>query len=250
MRLSTVCLVLAGLALLAGCGKDMEKRYDAPGAAYDLSHWKLTLPDDQASEVRPAQLRGYASPYFHLGDGGDMVFVAPASGGTTENSRYPRSELREVMDPGDDNRNWSGEGSHQLRARCQVLQAPSTEKIIVGQIHGFDARPLVKLQWEKGKVKALIKRHPSGSNADLSHVFRAQVGKQPFSYRLEVQDGVLTVEVNGEQFTHDFYGADPEWRDVQFFFKAGAYVQASGGNADEVGKVVFSELSVRHDKAQ
>ncbi|MBB2494701.1 polysaccharide lyase family 7 protein [Aquipseudomonas ullengensis] len=248
MRRPFICLSL-GLLVLGGCGKDQEPQrdYAAPGSNYDLSHWKLTLPDDQASEVRAEKLEaGYASRYFHLSESGAMVFIAPAGAGTTKNSDYPRSELREVLDPADDNRNWSGSGFHQLKASCRVMQAPSTEKIIVGQIHGFDARPLVKLQWQKGKLRALIKQHPKGDNEDLSHTFSVPVNNDLFSYSIEVRDGVLSVEANGERFSHDFYAADPAWRDVAFYFKAGAYVQDDDGSADEVGEVQFTELAVHH----
>ncbi|MDD0841337.1 polysaccharide lyase family 7 protein [Pseudomonas sp. Gutcm_11s] len=247
MHRSLLCL--GGLLLLAGCSTDQDGPYRAPGANYDLSHWKLTLPDDDASEVDNAELRaGYASRYFHLADNGAMVFVAPAGAGSTKNSDYPRAELRELLDPSDDNRNWSGAGFHQLKASARVLRAPSTQKIIVGQIHGFDARPLIKLQWQKGKLRALIKRHPKGSNEDISHIFATPVGNDLFSYSIEVRDGVLAVEVNGERIEHDFYQADPAWRDVTYYFKAGAYVQDDEEDGDEdVGEVQFTQLNVRHD---
>ena len=133
-------------------------------------------------------------------------------------------------------------------ASARVLRAPSTQKIVVGQIHGFDARPLIKLQWEKGKLKSLIKRHPKGSNKDISHVFATPVGNDLFSYVIEVQDGVLTVEVNGERIQHDFYKEDAAWRDVPFYFKAGAYVQDDDEDGDDdVGEVQFTQLNVRHD---
>ena len=249
MHRSLLCLG-CGLLVLAGCSKDQDDGpFQAPGANYDLSHWKLTLPDAKASEVSSAELRaGYASRYFHLADNGAMVFMAPAGAGSTKNSDYPRAELRELLDPADDNRNWSGAGYHRLSASARVLRAPSTQKIIVGQIHGFDARPLVKLQWEKGRLKALIKRHPKGSNEDIRHVFATPVDNDLFSYSIEVRDGVLAVEVNGERISHDFYAADPAWRQVGFYFKAGAYVQDDEGDGDDdVGEVQFTQLSVRHD---
>ncbi|WP_394560964.1 polysaccharide lyase family 7 protein [Aquipseudomonas alcaligenes] len=247
MHRSLLCL--GGLLVLAGCSTDQDGPFRAPGANYDLTHWKLTLPDDDASEVDNAELRaGYASRYFHLADNGAMVFVAPAGAGSTKNSDYPRSELRELLDPNDDNRNWSGSGFHQLKASARVLRAPSTQKIIVGQIHGFDARPLIKLQWEKGKLKALIKRHPEGSNEDISHKFETPVGNDLFSYVIELQDGVLMVEVNGERISHDVYAEDPAWRDVRFYFKAGAYVQDDEEDGDDdIGEVQFTQLSVRHN---
>ncbi|WP_068829788.1 polysaccharide lyase family 7 protein [Pseudomonas sp. BMS12] len=240
-------LCLAGL-LLGGCSTDKEGPYQAPGARYDLSHWKLTLPDADASEVDSARLRGgYASRYFHLAGDGSMAFVAPAGGGSTRNSDYPRAELRELLDPADDNRNWSVAGSHQLNASAQVLRAPSTQKIIVGQIHGFDARPLVKLQWHKGQLKALIKRHPKGSNEEYKHSFAAQVGNAPFSYAITMRDGVVTVQVEGERIQYDVLASDPAWREVRFYFKAGAYVQDDDRDGDEdVGEVRFTQLAVRH----
>lgn len=248
MQRPLLCLG-CGLLVLTGCTTDQEGDYQSPAGNYDLTHWKLTLPDDEASEVRSDQLKGgYASRYFHLADNGAMVFMAPSGAGSTKNSDYPRAELRELLDPADDNRNWTGAGFHQLKASAQVLRAPSTQKIIVGQIHGFDARPLIKLQWQKGKLKSLIKRHPKGSNQDISHVFATPVGNDLFSYVIEVQDGVLSVEVNGERIQHDFYKEDPAWRDVPFYFKAGAYVQDDDEDGDDdVGEVQFTQLSVHHD---
>ena len=248
MQRSRLCLG-GVLLVLAGCSHDERGDYQSPVGNYDLTHWKLTLPDDDASEVSSARLRaGYASRYFHLADNGALVFLAPAGGGSTENSDYPRAELRELLDPDDDNRNWSGSGFHQLQASARVLRAPSTQKIIVGQVHGFDARPLIKLQWQKGRLKALIKRHPQGRNEDITHVFATPVGNDLFSYRIEVRDGVLAVEVNGERIEHDFFREDPAWRNVGFYFKAGAYVQDDEEDgADDVGEVQFTQLSVRHD---
>ena len=249
MRPITFCLSI-GLLALGGCGTDREaeRHYQAPGNRYDLSHWKLTLPDAEASEVDNARLRGgYASRYFHLADDGSMAFVAPAGGGSTKNSDYPRAELRELLDPSDDNRNWSVAGFHQLSASAQVLRAPSTQKIIVGQIHGFDARPLVKLQWHKGRLRVLIKRHPQGSNEEIKHSFAARVGEKPFRYAIALRDGVVTVEVEGERFQQDVLANDPAWRDVRFYFKAGAYVQDDDRDGDDdVGEVRFTQLAVQH----
>ncbi|MBM7060260.1 polysaccharide lyase family 7 protein [Pseudomonas sp. UL073] len=248
MQWTSLGVLLGALMALAGCQSPQQVAAPtpAPGTKYDLSQWKLTLPDRDANEILPAQLASYSSEYFHLTADGAMAFVAPAGGGTTENSRYPRSELREVLDPGDDNVNWSGSGHHALSATCQVIQAPREQKIIVGQIHGFDARPLIKLQWEKGKLKALIKQSPKGSNDDISHVFATRVDNRPFSYRIEVNEGRLSVEVEGERIEHDFYREDPAWREVTYYFKAGAYAQTAKSANGEVAEVHFTRLQVEH----
>jgi hypothetical protein len=247
MQRMALWVLLGGLLAVAGCQKSHDG--PAPGKKYDLTQWKLTLPDKNANEVTAPELAGYASEYFHLSPEGAMAFVAPVGGGTTKNSSYPRSELREVIDPNDDNVNWSGEGQHVLRATCQVVQTPSEKKIIVGQIHGFDARPLIKLQWYKGRLKAQIKKSPKGDNSEITHLFAKRVDNRPFSYRIELNDGRLSVEVEGERIEHDVYKQDPAWRDVTFYFKAGAYAQSSKRHNGEVAEVRFTHLDAEHSKS-
>ena len=40
-----------------------------------------------------------------------------------------RVEMRELLDPDDDNRNWSGSGFHQLQASARVLRAPQAAAV-------------------------------------------------------------------------------------------------------------------------
>ena len=74
-----------------------------PAKAFDLSHWKLTLPtvdrsDGKATSVRVAALQSYSHPdFFYLDDKGHMVFTAPNKGGKTGNSSQTRSELRYMI---------------------------------------------------------------------------------------------------------------------------------------------------------
>jgi parallel beta-helix repeat protein len=130
-----------------------------PGSNFDLSHWKLTLPDAVASEIPAAQLTaGSTNSFFFTGADGAMVFWCPVTGGTTSGSSYPRAELRELLDPENDNVNWTGYGTHILNAQCKVTQIPSSKKTIIGQIHSFsgNAYPLIKLQFNNGTVEAVV----------------------------------------------------------------------------------------------
>src|ERR1041384_4894286 len=79
-----------------------------PGLNFDLSHWYLTLPDANASQISPTNLSsGYTNAaWFYTGPDGAMVFWCPVTGGTTPNSSYPRSELRELINPPDYDANW------------------------------------------------------------------------------------------------------------------------------------------------
>ena len=78
-----------------------------PAKILDLRNWKIALPVDTPhagtpDEIKQPELAGFVlSPYFYAGKGG-VVFQAHAGGATTKNSRYPRSELRE-MAPGGGN---------------------------------------------------------------------------------------------------------------------------------------------------
>ena len=220
---------------------------------FDLSHWKLTVPVNGsggiggvADELPSARLVRYSSPWFQLGQGGRaMVFWAPVSGATTSGSDYPRSELREVLDPGNDNVNWTLDDKSVLQAKCMVQQVPdSTGKVVVGQIHGFQVNPLVKLVYHysdksrTGSVYALIDPTPHSKGGDVTLPLASGIGlNQAFSYEIDAGSGRLKMRVNGAPWVT--YDVDAPWDDVGMYFKAGVYVQASGASRTDGGKVSF-----------
>src|SRR5688572_18098564 len=110
-----------------------------PGDNFDLSHWHLTLPDDDASTISPSSLSGgYThSSWFYTGADGAMVFWCPVTGGTTSGSTYPRSELRERIDPSSTSVNWPPWGTHILNAQCKITQLPSNGRTVIAQIHSY-----------------------------------------------------------------------------------------------------------------
>ena len=71
-----------------------------PGDVIDLKNWYLTLPSGSSGDpdtVQQPKLASYTSKFFRLNDTRDGVaFTATAGGTTTENSHYPRAELREM----------------------------------------------------------------------------------------------------------------------------------------------------------
>ena len=118
------------------------------------------------------------SPYFYTGSDGGMVFKSPVNGGrTSTNTRFPRSELREMLRAGNrafgtqgvNENNWAlgyqpqnlSLGAHannnataiggrngKLTATLRVNQVTSTGRnsrvgrVIIGQIHADDDEPL------------------------------------------------------------------------------------------------------------
>lgn len=75
----------------------------APGKAFDLSHWKITLPIDKNGDSKPDEIEVGAidkyvhSDFFYLNENGGMVFTAPNKAITTANSSNTRSELRYML---------------------------------------------------------------------------------------------------------------------------------------------------------
>ncbi len=230
----------------------------APGRVFDLSHWKLTLPVDKngregghAAEVSAMQLAaGFSNSYFHLGGDQSMVFWSPVTGATTDGTRFPRCELREMLAPTDTSVNWTAKGTHSLSARCRVLQVPGSQKVIVGQIHGYSgqAKPLIKLQFFKGRIEALIKTSPDPKNdTDIKFTWPKVGLDRDFDYVIKLQDNQLSVTVDGVTQTTDIAQNDPDWLQETFYFKLGAYTQDNDGPATEGARVAFSSFAVSHD---
>jgi len=230
-----------------------------PQEKIDLSHWKLTLPISapgstvsSPSEIPAAQLAaGYTNaPYFTTDSLGEIIFWCPVNGITTKNSTYPRTELREQIAPPSDDACWTAAGSHSLEVRCRVEQVPSSQKVIIGQIHGFSgkAKPLIKLQYFKGRIEALVKESPT-KDKDQKLTFGEVGSNHDFDYQIKLEDGVLSVTVEGMTQTLNVFQNDSNWSHQTLYFKVGAYVQDNEGPASEGARVVVSRLQVSHQKS-
>lgn len=223
-----------------------------PGANFNLSHWKLTLPDTNVTEISAAQLAaGYTNvDYFYTGPDGAMTFNCPVTGGVTANTSYPRCELREMLNPNDYSVNWTGFGRNILIAICAVDQIPSNPVVIIGQIHSFTGKayPLVKLEYNAGAIKALVKKSPtSDSDADYDlYDFGNLLPGNLISYQISLNNGVLYLMVNGSNHVVNVFENKAAWANQTFYFKAGDYVQDNSGSDTNFGTVAFYSLIVRH----
>jgi poly(beta-D-mannuronate) lyase len=232
--------------------------YKAPGAqkpttAIDLLPWKLQLPDRRATDVESAQLmRGFRSPYFEIEPGGSLLFTAPVGGGLTATAKYTRSELREMLDPADKARNWPLSGRHAMSLRQEVVQPPQSGRVVVFQIHairpdGGAAPPLVKAQWRDNKMQFLVKAQASGGKDIAYEVPDVPLGKA-YDAGLAVQDGRLTMRINGTTLVDDFAQRDPNWQSLRFYFKAGNYPQDKDvGDGRNLSVVRIHSLNVTHE---
>jgi hypothetical protein len=240
--LGALCLTFSA----AGAALDPTQ---PPGGNFDLSHWKLTLPDASASDISAAQLTsGYTnSSFFYTGPDGAMVFWCPVNGGVTSGSTYPRSELRELITPPLENVDWTGYGTHILTAQCKVTQVPSTQKVIIGQVHSFTGKavPLVKLQYFGGKIQAVVALSPTVNTNTVLDLGSVALGDL-IAYQLQMVDGVVSVTANGNTQSLDLFALDAAWTNQTFYFKAGSYCQDNVGDATEGALVAFYQLGAQH----
>jgi hypothetical protein len=225
-----------------------------PGANFDISHWKMTLPIDdfggttgEATEIKQPILTSYTSQFFYTGTDGAMVFWCPVVGATTANATAPRTELRELINGYDATVNWGLTGTHVLRAQCRVTQQPDRGAVIIGQIHGYPSPRLVKLQYVNGLVQAYIKNTVSGSG-DTKFNWTVSANAA-LDYEIKVVDGVVFITVNGVTYSFDLLASDSAWGTISYYFKAGAYLQDNSGPVTEGGRVSFYQLSATHGTA-
>jgi hypothetical protein len=218
-----------------------SRRFSSPAELIDPQNWYLTLPtgsDGDPDTVQPSELDTYDSEYFRLNDSKDgVVFTAHAGGVTTENSKYPRSELREMN--GGEKADWDGEsGVHTMVLDQAITKTPSTKPdVIAGQIHGGD--------------DDVMQIHLSGSELTVTYADGDKKVVLDDSYRL------------GERFRVKIQSSDGEvkvWHDGELkaslpisgsgnYFKAGAYVNSNpdkGADSSDVGQVVIYDVEISH----
>jgi hypothetical protein len=212
-----------------------------PSDIIDPRNWYLTLPtgkEGSPDTVDAADLKNYDSQYFKLNDSRDgVVFTANAGGVTTENSHYPRSELREMK--GSQKASWDGRsGTHTMELDQAITKVPATKPdVIAGQIHGGDDDVM---QIHLSGSQLTVKYADGKKDVVLDNSYR--LGER-FNVKIQSSDGQVKVWHNGElKADLPIYGAES-------YFKAGAYVNSNtdkGANSSDIGQVVIYGLKISH----
>jgi hypothetical protein len=212
-----------------------------PGQVLDLRNWYLTLPTGTPGKpdtvLQPA-LATYSSPFFQVDPRrGGVVFTSDAGGVTTENSGYPRSELREMN--GDEKAKWSNRsGSHTLEVRQSVIALPPVKpEVVTAQIHDNED-DVLEIRLEDNR---LIGQYADGKDEIV--IDPAYVLGTPYDLRIEATAGRIDVYYNGAHAAGVALAGD-DW-----YFKTGSYLQSNvskGDAADAIGQVVVYALRVSH----
>ena len=197
---SKILRALLGLLFLISLPL-MAEPPQLPSGLIDLSLWKLQLPEDTArpghpDEVKQPELENFSHPsFFFLSKKHDaLVFRAPCGGATTKNSKYPRSELREVTAEGK-RASWptSSEDLHILKARLAIAQLPKVKPhLVCAQIHDTHDDLLV-IRLEKNH---LFIRRDNLPKITLNSAY--QLGT-PFSFEIHSGQGSVLVFYEGKK---------------------------------------------------
>jgi hypothetical protein len=212
-----------------------------PGENFDLLNWTLSLPTDLNKDKKADIIyekplsKGFdLKPLFYTAADGAMVFASPNEGAkTSKNTKYARTELREMLRRGNDRiktqgvnkNNWvfsSAPGSAKrkagavegsLEATLAVNKVSTTGekskigRVIIGQIHATDDEP-IRLYYRKLPTNthgSIYFAHEVNGGDDvwinmlgsrssaLSNPNNGIALNEKFSYKITVENSVLHV---------------------------------------------------------
>jgi poly(beta-D-mannuronate) lyase len=232
-------LALADGVLLGDLSQlDAKKK---PSENFDLLDWSLTLPTDLNNDAKADIIyekhlsdKFVLKPLFYTGDDGGMVFACPNIGAkTSKNTKYARTELREMLRRGDlsvkpqgiTENNWVLSSTHgsvrrkagaidgSLEATLAVNRVSTTGdakmvgRVIIGQIHATDDEP-IRLYYRKlpnNEHGSVYFAHEINGGDDIwvdligsrSHTLADPADgiklNEKFSYKISVIDNALAV---------------------------------------------------------
>lgn len=265
--------------------KKRKKKVKLP--EIDLSHWKVTLPvtNDKGKpyEIEPPEIINFgkmdiAKPYMYIDSTkGAIVFHAMPTDSKTRNTKYTRSELREQMEPGNNNVNWTFADGAYMKGKM-AMDATTRDsngkyhRTIIMQIHGRltneqrdligaddnNAPPILKIYWDNGKIRVKTKvlkninatdmaiLHEEAWGDDKGFNFEEEVGFGKFTLEVKVSEGKMVVVLNKSEYKVYENIHMSKWGVFENYFKAGNYFQSRDEGA--FSKVRFYELEVSHDK--
>ncbi|MFI1743571.1 polysaccharide lyase family 7 protein [Thalassobellus sediminis] len=258
--------------------KEEAVTYNLPNI--DLNNWKVTLPIGNPTEVKPPEILSYATnetlkPFFYNDSiNGALVFYT-YPGASTANSSYSRTELREQMDPGSNNTNWTFLQGGNMKGTLSMDEISKDSggkyhRTIIMQIHGRltneqrdligeddnNAPPMLKIYWNYGyvRVKTKVLKDLNASDIDIlktdswtddeGYNFSKYVGFDPFTLEVKVSDGKMEVILNDEEKVVYNSAHIKKWNVFENYFKAGNYLVST--DKDAFARVKYYELNVSH----
>ena len=265
--------------------KKKKKKKKTKLPKIDLSHWKVTLPvaneKGRPIEISPPEILDFANnevakPYMYIDSTrGAIVFHAMPTNSKTRNTKYTRSELREQMEPGNNNKNWTFADGAYMKGELAMAETTKGSdgkyhRTIIMQIHGRltneqrdligeddnNAPPILKIYWDKGKVRVKTKllKNLNASDEEILHEhawddddgfnFEQEVGFRKFTLEVKVSEGKMVIILNGNEYKVYENIHIKKWGIFENYFKAGNYFQSR--DEGSYSKIRYYKLEVSH----
>lgn len=214
------------------------------------TNWKLTVPydvngNDSGNVSNPSDRNNGAEDYFDLidaaedhpnnfyVDGDEVVFMAHCGGATTTSSIYPRTELRQLDNDGDDSY-FDLDDYQYLDVTIRVLELPvERPEVNMVQIHGPSDEPL-RVEYNTGSNGLHLSVNDEDDGWEnvigysLEDRLRVQVtvnNGQLWLVLTNLETGEVYDDINGYNLTDD-----------TGYFKVGCYLQSSITYCEEKNK--------------
>lgn len=235
----------------------------------NLKQWKMHLPiDNNGLKVGYAKqvtnLVGFTyPPYFLQNPDGSLTFSCPVDGvKTSKNTKYPRSELREMQLKADGSQGseavWTLKTGGTLTSSLTVDRVPTLNdgkpgRVVIGQIHGADDELVRLYRQSDGLVNFYCDLHGTKKTETLFQPVDAKGVKakvavgEKFSYKIVATTALVTVTVTIKEVEYKVsFKPISVWTKDKFYFKAGLYlgVNATQGTGD--GQVTLWDAVITH----
>ena len=189
--------------------------------------WQLQLPVSQQQELSTF------TPYFVL-ENDHLKLTSPSNGVTTANSRFPRCELRQLIDgkPGV----WSmTKQKNIMEAVLSITKVPKIKPIMCfAQVKSSDLHvQIVELQLRYGNLTACYK---NSSGQFITEFLQKYVLGEKFQIKLIAESGKLQVYIDGIKRT------TIKSKNQNCYFKIGSYIQSSVNNGEDPSSVATTLL--------
>ncbi|MEM9053479.1 MAG: polysaccharide lyase family 7 protein [Bacteroidota bacterium] len=251
----------------------------AQDGSFDMTHWKLELPTGyKASDWKLSNFRNdrFAKPFFYIDslDGALVMEAYPAEG--SSKAKYTRNTLREQMQPGSNDLNWTFKEGGVLEVEFQVTKMSKDEsgkyhKTILFQIDGRTTEkqtellglekpksmPFLKIFWQNERLRmkrrvlkdeslvgdALLEK--TAWKEDDGTILTDKIGFEKVKIRIEIKKGKLTIQINDEKprIIRDINIS--QWY-FENYFTVGNYLQTKDEGAHSIVK--YYRLDVNHNQ--
>jgi poly(beta-D-mannuronate) lyase len=202
--------------------------------------WELTIPigpKGHPTVIGPKQLETLDDVYFHYSPNGSATLTCPCDGITTPNTKYTRTELRELMNDGKEKAAWNfSKGTHTMKYTGCCTHLPKNKpQLVFGQVHDKND-DIFEMRFTGSHFEAI---HNSKTFGTLLTNYK--LGEK-IDVEMIIEEGNVTIKVGANAIHFRPKAKGPA------YFKLGAYVQSNRyyGDGNDFGEVIIDKVEISH----